>query len=221
MPIVFDCEPSQIARTVAEINENTRAFVGKLEPGIFDKVAQLPGIEHLYTNFPEGKINRSELTIGGKTVDQLRAEMKERDINYTDDMLKKMPTLPNPEQATLIRLKVGDLGFTSSPTTDDVYARAAELGLELCPAEVGPHQRLQDTEQPLGNWYRIAMEQIAGRHGYPSVFDLARDGDGLWLDSDWVGPDGRWHLGIEFVFRLRNVSREPETPQSFVPQFEL
>ncbi|HSX42367.1 MAG TPA: hypothetical protein VLE93_03385 [Candidatus Saccharimonadales bacterium] len=224
MLTIFECEPAQIARSVAEINAETKAFVGKLEPGIFTKIAEHPAIEHLYTNFPEGKIARSELTIGGKTVDQLKAEMAEKQINtssWAEDMLAKMPVLPNPEQITLIRLKVGDLGLTGQPTTDEIYARAAELGLELCPAEVGPHQRLKDTEQPLGDWYRVAMKQIADRFGSPDVFRLERNDHGLWLSDSIAEPDRRWDLDDQFVFGLRNVSPDSQAPEPFIPQFEF
>lgn len=213
MPLVFECEPAQIARSVAQINESTKAYVGRLEPGIFDLMAKLPQIEHLYTSFPEGRIRRSELEIGGMTVEQIKQELRERNINlgtYAEDMLdsKDFTTLENPEDIDLVRLRVGDLGFTQAATTDEIYARATELGLELCPAEVGPHQRLKDLDQPLDDWYRIAMKQIAGRGGDPRVFFLGRHDDGLWLNYDWAGPDSRWGPYREFVFRLRKASQE-------------
>lgn len=222
MPIVFECESSQIARSVDEINERTKAFVGKLEPGIFTKIAESPNIEHLYTNFPEGRIDRSELTIGGKAIEELKNEMKERGINISNAefMLDNTPVLKDLEVITTIRLKVGDLGFTRNPTTDEIYARAEELGLELCPAETGPHQRLKDLEQPLGDWYRIAMKQIADRGGNPDVFRLEHDGLGLWLDGHWARPDDEWGLDDQFVFRLRNVSRDTEASKP-LPQFEI
>jgi len=213
MPLVFECEPAQIARSVAQINESTKAYVGRLEPGIFDLMATLPQIEHLYTNFPEGRIQRTKLEIGGMTVEQIKQELRERNINisaYAKDMLdsKDFTTLENPEEIDLVRLKVGDLGFTQNATTDEIYTRAKELGLELCPAEVGPHQRLKELEQPLDDWYRIAMKQIVDRYGNPVVFGLGRNDDGLWLGSHWAGPGSRWSPGDGFVFRLRKASQE-------------
>jgi hypothetical protein len=222
------------------MNENTKAFVGKLEPGIFAKIAELPNIEHLYTNFPEGKIRRSELEIDSTTEQELRAKLNEvdetgkRKVNvyeYAKDMLDKMfldkeyierneRRQNNPEKMNLVTLKVGDLGFTRTPTTDEVYARAEELGLELCPAETGPHQRLKDLEQPLDDWYRIAMKQITDRHGDPNVFYLGHNDYGLWLYSNIAKPDRKWKLGRSFVFRLRNVSQGSEAPKP-LPQFEI
>ena len=76
MPIVFDCEPSQIAHSVGEVNESTKAYVGKLEPGIFQKLPET--LEHIYTSFPEGKIQKYSIEIGGKTKDQLKKRIAEK-----------------------------------------------------------------------------------------------------------------------------------------------
>ncbi|MEK7174313.1 MAG: hypothetical protein AAB759_01505, partial [Patescibacteria group bacterium] len=109
----------------------------------------------------------------------------------------------NPEEATLIRLTVADLGFKSSATTDQIYERAQILGLELCPADTGPNYRLKYRNQPLNEWIYMGMKQITGSGGYPGVFRLGRSGDGLWLYDAWARPDSGWLPGHEFVFRLR------------------
>ena len=102
---------------------------------------------------------------------------------------------------------MGDLGFPKdkNPTTDEVYKRIEELGLELCPAETGPQLCLKYADQPLNEWVRIGMKQIADRDGYPDVFCLKRYGDGLWLDNRWTDPEDRWYTDYEFVFRLRKL----------------
>lgn len=79
-------------------------------------------------------------------------------------------TLKEPEDIQIVRLKVRDLGLGGTATSDQIYERGRALGFELCSAEVGPHLRLKDTDQPLGSVYWIAMKQIVGRYGYPSVF---------------------------------------------------
>jgi hypothetical protein len=70
--------------------------------------------------------------------------------------------------ARLVVLAVSELGFEEEGASlADIYARARQLGLELCPAEVGPELRLQYLNQPLGEFLHIAMAPIAG-YGGPS-----------------------------------------------------
>jgi len=143
-PIAFDCEPVQIAWGQDEVKENTKAYIGPLFPNIFQKLKHM---EYIYTKFPEGKIARSTIEIGGKTKAELEQEMTKQNIkvsDYAKFMLdsKDFVTAKKPDPADLVQLKVGDLGFSNTPTTDEIYRKIQELGLELCPAEVGPHYRL-------------------------------------------------------------------------------
>ena len=82
MPIVFECDPSQIAQIPSEINEDTKAYVGKLESGIFDLVRKYK-LEHVYTSFPEGKIRFDQVTVGRKDLNQLQRELSENKINIS------------------------------------------------------------------------------------------------------------------------------------------
>ena len=141
---------SQIAHDTNEIKEDTKAYVGPLVPGIFDKIQEY-GIENIYTSFPEGRIRKETLEIGGKDAETLIKEMRGEKYQlfpeYAMDMLKSkdFTVLEETEDEILIRLKVGDLGFPSGkyPTTDEIYRRIEELGLELCPPETGPRYRLK------------------------------------------------------------------------------
>ncbi|KKR07242.1 MAG: hypothetical protein UT32_C0014G0001 [Parcubacteria group bacterium GW2011_GWC2_39_14] len=203
-PLVFDCEPNQIARGQSEINENTKAYIGSLFPNIFQT---LKHIEHLYTTFPEGRIVRNTIDIGGQTKEELADEMKRQNIHifdYAQSMLdsENFTTAEKPEPADLVRLKVRDLNL-ANPTTDNIYQKAKELGLELCPAEVGPRYRLQYTNQPAGEYLYIAMKQITDSGGNPNVFGLSRDDDGLCLHFYWAGPAREWLSDREIVFRIR------------------
>ncbi len=199
-PIVLDCTSSQIATNQNEITDQTKAYVGPLFPGIFKK-----NIENLYTSFPEGKIKTFETKIGGKTKDQLEAELKQKNITvgtYAKQLLESpdFTTSKNIENIDLVRLTVGDLGFANGATTDEIYKRAEDFGLELCPPEVGPQVSLSYSG---GEYLRIAMKQISDRDGDPRVFRLRRLGDGLWLDAGSARPALRWDADYEFVFRTR------------------
>lgn len=66
--------------------------------------------------------------------------------------------------------------------------------------EKSPNLRLQYSEQPLNEWFLIAMKQISDRDGDLGVFDLVRDSGGLWLSGGWARPGSRWNPDFEFVF---------------------
>ena len=203
MLTIFECTKDQIAHVPSEITENTKAYVGQLEPGIFQKLPE--SLEHVYTSFPEKKIERESVEIGGKFKEQLISEMQAEGINISD-YAKSMMENPdfvvgvNREEVKLVRLTVADLGFKTSATTDQMYERARALGLELCPPDTGPNYRLK--YKALNEWVCIGMKQIAGSGGTPLIFLLGRDDDGLWLDHHWTFPDITWNPGHEFVFRL-------------------
>lgn len=205
-PVVFECQPNEIAWSQDEITKNTKAYVGPLFHDIFKTLAH---VKHLYTSFPEGKITRQSLEIGGQTKDQLEAALERAGFNVSDyarSMMKSQDftTERQKEQTDLVRLTVDALfNDGRTHTTDEVFSRAKEFGLELCPAEVGPHLRLSYKDQPLDEWIYVAMKQISGSGGYPYVFNVERDDGGSWLSYGWARPDNEWNPEDKFVFRLR------------------
>lgn len=204
-PTVFDCKPDQIAWRQEDVGRDTKAYVGPLFSGIF---THAHSIDHIYTAFPEGRIRFRDVVIGGKTSQELEDDLLKSNFKigeYARDIMrnKDFHTLSNPEDISTVRLKVRDLGFTDRPTTDQLYARAQELGLELCPAETGPHMRLAYKDQPMNEWLNVGMKQIANSNGNPHVFLLGRDDDGLWLHNNWALPGYDWNPSYEFVFSIR------------------
>ncbi len=208
MLTIFDCEPSEIAHNTNQINESTKAYVGPLEAGIFTTL-QRYGIEHIYTKFPEGRIKFDSVAVGGKDLNQLQRELSENKINissYAEYMMRTGLSLTAGQSQNLdiVRLKVGDLGLPDDyPTTDKIFKRAKELGLELCPADLGPNYRLQYKDQPMDDWFYVGMKPIADSDGDPYVFLLSRSVGGLWLSYRWAVPDDEWNPEYEFVFSLR------------------
>lgn len=205
-PVVFECQPNEIAWSQDEVTKNTKAYVGPLFKDIFKTFAH---VEHVYTSFPEGKITRQSLEIGGQTASELEEVLERAGFKISDyarSMLKskEFTTENQKEQNDLVRLTVDAL-FNDGRvhTTDEVFSKAKDFGLELCPAEVGPHLRLNYRDQPLDEWIYVAMKQITASGGDPDVFNVVRNGDGSWLGRSWAGPGEEWHPEDEFVFRLR------------------
>lgn len=209
MEIIFDCSghPEQITHTSDAITADTKAYVGPLAPGIFQKLAEHPNIEHVYTKFPECKIQRYQVELDGKTAQQLEDELKAQKIyvnEYAKYLLRSVDfekyRTKTIEEVKLVRLTVADLGFGQGATTDEIYAKADELGLDLCPTDVGPQLRLQSVDR---NWMFIAMKQIPDRSGRPEVFSLSGDDGELELVTDVAKPGRRWDGDSKFVFSIR------------------
>jgi cytolysin (calcineurin-like family phosphatase) len=107
----------------------------------------------------------------------------------------------------LVNVSVGQLGFTKATLLRDIYARAIELGLSLCPAEVGPQLRLQYADQPSGEWLRVAMKAITASDGRPSIFFVAAHGGGeRWLSAGWGSSGDTWAPDDRFVFGKNSKS---------------
>jgi hypothetical protein len=141
--------------------------------------------------------------------DTLRKAMKKSGYQigpWADDILGKPGfTVSSKEvEVDLLVASVAELGFSRGASYKDVCARAAELGLELCPAEVGPQLRLQYDDQPAGDWLRIAMHPIVDSDGHLGIFAVGCDYFEPCLRG---GDNGRaetiWNASEHFVFVRR------------------
>lgn len=149
------------------------------------------------------------LTIGGLKSKELLKRLEQNGFyvsNWAKGVMGKtaFTTLAETHNVALVRVKVRDLGFKEKPTTIELFARAKEQGLDLCPAEVGPHLRLALMDQLRGEWVWVAMEPITDSDDYPRVFRVERlDGGEQWLSADYAHSDTCWNLESEVVFCLR------------------
>jgi len=232
-PRVLECAPNQVAWSQEEFLKNPnnfKVYVGPLFDGIF---AEYPNLEYVYTAFPERKINKFEpisiseellkkgaefsraiqeddmkvlddsmlttdKTKDGRTFDNLIDERRKE----VQDLLKKGII----ETLHLVRLTVQDLfNDNSSHTTKQIWQKAKDLGLELCPVETGPLLRLAvGKSQPHEIYWRIAHEQICISGGKPHVFGLySHHRGGAGLGRIGAKPDRGWDPDDLFVFRLR------------------
>lgn len=202
----LEVRPEEIARSTDEVTETTRVYLGPLGPGIFQQIPDT--VEHIFVAPDRKEILRQTIEVGGKTREELLDELKAKGVSisgYAKAMMEHgdFVTSPEAEDMDFIRLSVADLNIQGTPTTDAVYARAQELGLELVPPDAGPNYRLATLDQAMGDWVYMGMKQITDPGGRTNVFRVARDEDGLWLDDSWAFPGRRWLPGRRFVFRLR------------------
>lgn len=205
---IFECTKNQISHVPSEISENTKVYIGQLESGIFQKLPET--IEHIYTSFPEKKIHKESVKVGGKSAEQLISETEAVDIYITDTarsmLLNKAEFIPtkNPEDMTLVRLTVGDMGIKGRPNIDQIFERAQSLGLELCPPDTGPNLSLKYRDQSIKKELYIGMKQItlSSRHQY--VFSFRHYDGGFALSDSWRNPTHECFGDDEFLFRLRN-----------------
>ncbi|HVM58992.1 MAG TPA: hypothetical protein VMT80_01545 [Candidatus Paceibacterota bacterium] len=138
-----------------------------------------------------------------KTPDEYRKALSSAGMrigDWVDDILGKISCSKKAVDLDLVVLSVADLGFKDGAKYSDICAKAIELGLELCPAEVGPALRLQYGDQPKREWLRIAMEAITDRGDYLDIFYVDHDDVDLWLYGSSGHPDLFWYADSRFVF---------------------
>jgi hypothetical protein len=98
----------------------------------------------------------------------------------------------------LTLVSAAELGVEAEASLADVYKRAKQFGLALCPPEVGPQLRLDYRDQPRGESLKIGMEPVATYSGEPTILSLVNFGSGLAL----VGSNGRFEFMVPRYFRF-------------------
>ena len=142
-----------------------------------------------------------------KLADDFRKALKANGHRISDwgsDILGK-PAFTVATKETEIDLAVvsnADLGFKEGDCLKNTHKRALELGLVLCPNEVGPQLRLQYANQPIDEWLLVAMDPIKDSDGVLRLFNVERDGYGSWLYGFIGHSDYFWHGFDRFVFAL-------------------
>ena len=118
-------------------------------------------------------------------------------------------------QVESVEITVASLGLVQGATMDNILARAGQLGLSLCPLELGPYLRLHYLDQPEGflghplsphtappGSVTIASRQLAADENTPKGFYLRRINGVLWLRGYRSGSDHVWSPGDRLVFAV-------------------
>lgn len=112
-----------------------------------------------------------------------------------------------------VELTVGDLGFLEGATTPQIYKKASELSLELCPLELGPYLRLSYLDQPEGysvntgilhqapsGSITIASAALSEDEDFPEGFYIRRINGVLWLRGYRADQLHVWNNDDHFIF---------------------
>jgi hypothetical protein len=163
-----------------------------------------------------------KITLGTyKGVDGYRRELDSAGIKVGDaaDEILGRPAFSYGAMKTdveLVLVSAADLGVETESSLAGVYKRARQVGLELCPAEVGPQLRLDYRNQPLGEALEIAMEPVATYSGDPTILTLVNWGTGLALISrdgrsdSMVSPTSRFVFALPTSGRLEAMRDDPQ-----------
>lgn len=121
-------------------------------------------------------------------------EIPEDDYSHrSNEMLGQPGFIANRANEThvdLVRVSVEELGFQEGALYVQICARALELGLHLCPTDVGPQLRLQYKDQSTNEWISVATETISDSWGLPHIFSIWNNGVKLRLESSMATSTG-------------------------------
>lgn len=159
-----------------------------------------------------------ELPIGGVTKAELLERLDRTGValnDYARDLFADADFTTSATVRTL-RLAVvslSDLGLVDGGRFDEIVARAATLGLETCPIEVGPHLRLHHLDQPEGPYLTVASPELRPGPETPNGFYLRRLDGQLWLRGYEAGPENVYPPDFtDFVFGIASAAAAPPPP---------
>ena len=172
--------------------------------------------------YPDSQVITRTIEIGGLTKLELTRKLQQQSISlneYAERLLSndKFTTSKTKYNLKTVELTIRNLGFPEGATMPQIFKRAEELGLDLCPLEVGPHLRLKYLDQPegsTGNHSRrqapsgsitIASEIISEDDDFPKGFYLRKINGVLWLRGYIADDLHVWNTEDHFIFCQRKV----------------
>lgn len=205
LPLIFQCEASQIATNAEEISFDTKAYIGPWSVAVHHALPAT--IEHVYNQTLENKVFRCTIELTTRTSEEYLEALDAQGMQIRDwtrdNILLNLTPLAKKESVNLVSFSVSNLGLQDSVTLREIYAKADELDLDLCDPHVGPEMRLALKDQLENSFYRIAMKPVIKPGGREVVWGVDRLGGGLWLDRDGGDTDGIWYANHVFIFSSR------------------
>lgn len=176
--------------------------------------------------YPHCSFITRTVEVGGLSKSQLIQKLKQYSIlmnEYGEKLFTADNFTTSDKKYSLqtVELTVGDLGFPDGANTDRIFKRAEELGLKLCPLELGPYLRmvyldqtegysedsLQQQQAPSGS-ITIASEKLTEDDNFPKGFYLRRINGVLWLRGYRADHLHIWNPNDHFIFCQKNTTEE-------------
>lgn len=170
--------------------------------------------------YPDCPVVIRTIEFGGLTKFQIIQKLKRHSIlvnEYGERLLSndKFTTSEIKYNLKTVELIIRNLGFPNGATLPQIFRRAKELGLGLCPLEAGPYIRLAYLEQsegstgdhsqqqaPFGS-ITIASEIVSEDDDFPKGFYLRKINGALWLRGYLADDLHVWNPDDHFIFCQR------------------
>ncbi|MDN4492612.1 helicase [Ureibacillus aquaedulcis] len=170
---------------------------------------------------PDGPGITRTLEIGGLTKFQLMEQFKQHSImmnNYGERLFFDglFTTSETKYSLQIVELTVRQLGFPEGATLPQLFNQANELGLKLCPLELGPYLRLEYLDQTEGNTNQLSLQNSAPSGSITIASELVRDDDDfpkgfyirkidgvLWLRGYLADSLHVWNPDDRFIFCIK------------------
>lgn len=172
--------------------------------------------------YPDCPVITKIIEVGGLSKAELIQKLQQSSISlnqYGEKLLfdDRFTTTEATYSVEIVELSVRDLGFPNGATLPEIYKQANELGLQLCPPELGPYLRLayvdqvegnsgnlsQKNEAPSGS-VTIASEIISDEESFPKGFYVRKVDGVLWLRGYVADNLHVWNPDNRFIFKLDN-----------------
>ncbi|WP_339171460.1 helicase [Solibacillus sp. FSL R5-0691] len=169
--------------------------------------------------YPDCPVITKSIVVGGLSKADLIQKLQQSSISlnqYGERLLydDRFTITETAYSVEIVELSVRDLGFPNGATLPEIFRQANELGLQLCPPELGPYLRLEYVDQDEGNSgdlsqkneapsgsVTIASELISNEESFPKGFYVRKVDGILWLRGYVADNLHVWNPDNRFVFK--------------------
>ncbi|MCX6737870.1 MAG: hypothetical protein NTY11_00365 [Candidatus Parcubacteria bacterium] len=145
------------------------------------------------------------LGTGLMTGDDFRRTLQEKGLLisvWAYDLLGRLGSIAATEEVELdlVAPSTEELGFPDGASRREIYDRAIELGLALCPIEAAPQLSLQYEDQQKREFLTVGTEPVRYSDKLVGLFGVERGDDGRGISARGGDPERHWSSDSRWVF---------------------